>query len=253
MNHPSTTIIVLAYNNVDMSKRFLNALYNNTSNFNLILIDNNSTDGSVEYFKDFSVNRNNITLIFNESNLGVIGGRNQGYDTYQKIYEKTKDDYFVFLDNDQICQKNWLLDHHDFMKKGNYDIIGVEAWLLSSAFWPVKNCKKPGEPFSYVGCGGMMIKKYVSDKIGMFDEIYNPCYFEDPDFCIRAMQNGFSIGWNYRSNIIHIPHQTLGKINQSKRHKLLINSHSKFKDKWKKIKIRNLYQHKIDCIENCEK
>lgn len=249
MENPRTSIVVLAHNSIDMSKKFLEALYSNTNNFYLILIDNASNDGSVEYFLSFYENhKDNMTFVKNEINNGVIGGRNQGYELYKKMAKDVAGDFLVFLDNDQICQKGWLESHHFFMQEGKYDIIGVEAWLLNSSFWPIRNCKKPGEPFTYVGCGGMMMKREVPEKIGMFDEIFSPCYFEDPDFCIRAIKNGFNIGWNYFAKILHIPHQTLGKINSQKRNFFLKKSHDNFKKKWHNTKLRSLYQTKIDFI-----
>jgi GT2 family glycosyltransferase len=243
--HPKTSIIVLAHNALDINKRFLHALYKHTSNFELIMIDNASSDGSLQYFQAFSADKTNMTLVSNSQNLGVIGGRNQGYEIYAKM--PNRPEYFVFLDNDQFCQSKWLEMHHSVMEYGKYDIVGVEAWLLNSSFWPVKNCKRPGEPFSYVGCGGMMIKSKVTDAIGMFDNRFNPCYFEDPDFCFRARQQSFRIGWNYKAAITHLPHQTLGK--NSKRWQHLRNSHAKFQDKWKDTKMLPMFQVKLEVLE----
>lgn len=244
--HPYTAIVVLSHNGLDINKRFIHSLYKHTENFHLIIIDNASSDGSLEYFKEIVSEKSNIVLQSNRKNLGVIGGRNQGYEIYSQMVNKPE--YLVFLDNDQFCQKNWLFLHHQVMEEGKYDVVGVEAWLLNSAFWPVKNCRKPGEPFSYVGCGGMMIKSKVLDAVGIFDERFNPCYFEDPDFCFRARKSGFRIGWNYKPRLLHVPHQTLGK--NSKRRFFLQQSHQRFKEKWKGVKMPHMFQVKLEILEN---
>jgi GT2 family glycosyltransferase len=84
------------------------------------------------------------------------------------------------------------------MESGSYDLVGADAWLMDSSFMPRHNCKKKGDPYTYVGCGGMMVKKEVVDRLGLFDEQFNPAYFEDPDFNFRAREAGFKIGWNQK-------------------------------------------------------
>ena len=79
---------------------------------------------------------------------------------------------------------------------------------------PVKKVEDIRDYFTYVGCGGMLMKRRVPEKIGIFDTRFNPAYFEDPDFSFRAHQAGFKIGWNIAAKLVHLPHQTLGKVNQ---------------------------------------
>jgi GT2 family glycosyltransferase len=54
--------------------------------------------------------------------------------------------------------------------------------------------------------GGMMIKKEVVEEIGLFDPQFNPKYFEDPDFCFRAIRKGYKIGWCVDYVIEHQKH-----------------------------------------------
>lgn len=121
--HPQIAIIVLSYNGLNVTKKFLNDLYNNTENFSIIMIDNGSTDGTKEYLLDFAKNHHNMLLTLNENNAGVINGRNQGYAIYKTM--NNKPDLFMFLDNDQYVQKGWLEQHYDVMEHGAFDIVGV--------------------------------------------------------------------------------------------------------------------------------
>jgi GT2 family glycosyltransferase len=75
---------------------------------------------------------------------------------------------------------------------------------------------KYGDRFTYVGCGGMYIKKEVVESVGLFDEIFNPCYFEDPDYNFRCVQKGFKIDWIPNLPLIHKAHSTLGKRNDKR-------------------------------------
>jgi GT2 family glycosyltransferase len=242
--NPKTCIIVLSHNGLDVTKKFLNDLYANTQNFVLIMIDNGSSDGTPIYLSEFSTKHDNVIFVANDENLGVIGGRNQGYEMYKNLPDAP--DYFMFLDNDQYVQSGWLEHHHEVLEAGDFDIVGVEAWLIDHRCVPVMQCKKPSDAFSYVGCGGMLIKREVTDKIGMFDSGFNPCYFEDPDFCYRAREAGFKIGWNYKPRLIHLAHQTLG-VNPRKR-EYFLKSHAYFKSKWHKKSMKPILQARLPVL-----
>lgn len=244
MPHPHTAIVVLSHNNVEITKKFLELLFKRTKDFYLIMIDNGSTDSTVSYLESkVYANEENpsMILVYNQQNLGVIGGRNQGYALYSTL--ESVPEYLCFLDNDQFVRDGWLEQHHEFMQKGKYDVVGADAWLMNTLYKPVHNCKNPGEPFSYVGCGGMMVKKAVLDKIGLFDEQFNPAYFEDPDFNFRVRQSGFNVGWNFAAKIDHLPHQTLGK--SKDRMVYFKQSYERFVKKWQWITMNPIRQNPI--------
>lgn len=244
MNTFQTAIVVLNYNGLEVSKKFLNHLYSHTKDFLLILIDNGSNDSSVEYFGDFASKNSNVIFISNDTNLGVIGGRNQGYEIYSKLENNPK--FICFLDNDQFVNAGWLEHHYEVLSQSNADLVGVEAWLMNSNLRPVKQCKHINDPWTYVGCGGMLMKSIVPETIGMFDPQFNPCYFEDPDFCFRASDAGFIIAWNSKAKLVHMPHQTLGK--NSKRMIHFENSHLKLVQKWRSKRRRPTRQHLVDSL-----
>lgn len=233
-----TTIVVLSHNARHITEKFIDLLFANTEHFNLIMIDNGSTDGTVEYLnKTLSVtglpnfDSRIVTLVINKENLGVIGGRNIGFE----LFNSHPTDYLCFLDNDQFVQKDWLNQYLKFMSEGNYDLAGADAWFMDNQFMPRRNCKNKGEPYTYVGCGGMLMKRKVAEDLVGFDEQFNPAYFEDPDFNFRARQNGYKVGWNSEAKIIHLPHQTLGK--NANRMKIFADSYQKFKNKWNTTKM----------------
>jgi GT2 family glycosyltransferase len=216
-NHSAKVdIILLSFNGLDISKTFLNCLYENTSeaDFNLIWIDNGSTDGTPCFLQEFSANRHNMALVLNEKNAGVIDGRNQGFAMLQELLA-VQSEYIICLDNDQFVREDWLEHHFKVLQRG-YDLVGVEAWQMSRTFLPIRKIERVGEWFNYVGCGGCLISRKVTDKIGLYDPRFNPSYFEDPDFCFSAVEAGFKIGWNDKAKITHLPHQTLGKLGAEK-------------------------------------
>jgi GT2 family glycosyltransferase len=243
-----TDVVVLTHNRLAVTKLFVEAIYKNTDqeSFNLIFVDNASTDGTPEYLLEESKNRNWCVLTMDE-NTGVIGGRNIGA-------KAVVSDYFVNLDNDQLPQENWLQTLHNRMND-RYDIVGCEAWRMTPAkptpsttistmrrpYYPYYRCTKPGEHFHYIGCGGMLIRKNVYKKVGikendgslsLFDTRFSPAYFEDPDLSWRAIQAGFKLAWEPNCKIKHLAHQTINTQRTFDKGKQFIKSWMAFRDKW---------------------
>lgn len=188
---PRVDIICLVHNSLPVTRGFVKSLFANTSNFRLIFVDNGSTDDTPEFLKE-GEDQGRWKVISPGENLGVIGGRNLGV-------QHVEADFFMNIDNDQYPGPRWLEGLFALINKG-YDVAGPEAWELTPpkasgalvmngqvvsdrSYFPYKHCEHPGDTFTYIGCGGSLIKTSVYKKIGLFDERFNPAYFEDPDFC----------------------------------------------------------------------
>jgi GT2 family glycosyltransferase len=240
--HPTTDIIVLVHNRIDVTKKFVQRLFDHTQNFRLIFVDNASTDETPE-FLDVGRLLGKWQVIRHDYNLGVICGRNSA----TKMLESG---YFLNIDNDQLVTEGWLQKLHDTMNQG-YDIVGTEAWRLippgrprqaiivhgqplncPNDYFPYHKCRRLTEPFTYIGCGGMLIKKEVFEKIGLFDEQFSPAYFEDPDFCFRAIQAGFKLGWCPSCKIEHLAHQTISTQSLFNKGEQFRRSMRLFQQKW---------------------
>ena len=68
------SIITLTYNKLKYTKKYVESLFKYTKDFELIIVDNGSTDGTREYLQSL----NNVKLIFNDENIGFSKGNNQG-------------------------------------------------------------------------------------------------------------------------------------------------------------------------------
>ncbi|MBO6088297.1 glycosyltransferase, partial [bacterium] len=121
------SIITLTYNNLEYTRNFIKSLYENTKDFELILVDNGSTDGTVEYLK--SLPYNNIKFIFNEKNLGFPKGNNQGL-------EIAEGEYIGFLNNDILLSSNWF-EGVEFVFKNETDAAFVSPFHLNPAYYNV--------------------------------------------------------------------------------------------------------------------
>jgi GT2 family glycosyltransferase len=206
-------------------------LYSNILiSFELVVLDNGSTDGTVEYLEELS-NRKDIVFLQNKTNEGVITGRNKAY-----LMSKDSNKFICFLDNDQYVQENWL-DSYEKCFESGCDVTSIEAWKMRQDYFPLSKITDHNASYQYVGAGGMMVKKKVIDDIGLFDEDFF-MYFEDPDFCWRAYDAGYKVGWNNGNVVIHEPHSLLGK--EPKRRQYFYDSLKKFQKKWENRELPNL-------------
>lgn len=219
--NPKTSIVILTCNRLDVTKRCIEALMANTSNYELIMIDNGSNDGTPEWLesKGLKVHRN-------ATNLGVVIARNQGL-------KLATSEYIVMMDNDVFVTKGWLEELFDKLGNGN-DIVGIEAWQIDHSFQACHKCVNKNERIDYLGGACNLYKRRVFETIGLLDEGFSPAYYEDVDICIRATKRGFKLGWFTSPRIKHEEHATL--IHGQRDfvyHEALAKSHTRFASKMK--------------------
>jgi GT2 family glycosyltransferase len=223
-------IIILTYNNVLYTQRCIENLYQFTSDFNLFIFDNGSTDETVTYLTQLSKDKDNISLFLSDKNVGIISGRCLAYDVLKK--SSIGSPYICFLDNDQLVQHGWLETYLELLSQ--YDVVGTEAWKMRDDFYPYRKIIDKNDFFNYVGAGGLVIKKEVVDTIGLFDTVFEMAYYEDPDFVFRAYKKGFKIGWNYKKKIFH---NHKGPLLKPENRIYFMNNWKKFQKKWVGFKL----------------
>lgn len=192
------SFVILTHNRLDVTKDCIESILSTSSNYELILIDNASTDGTVEWLKSrvpFA------KIIENKENLGVVKARNQGL-------KLTTADLVVMMDNDVVLQPGWFQDMSQPLREG-YDIVGIEGWQLDHNWAASWKCQKPHERFDYLGGACNIFKRKVFETAGLLDEGFSPAYYEDVDLCIRAKRAGFKLAWVPSNKIFHKEHSTL--------------------------------------------
>ncbi len=203
---PEISVLILNYNNTNDTLECVHSLMkNNFNNYEIILIDNGSTDGSKEILKELESKYSNIIFIINKINLGFAEGANKGMSI-------ARGDYILFLNNDTIVKEDFLdclikqaSEHPDasiFCPKIYFydrpDTIwfagGYIDWKYQGAHIGYgrkdSNIYDTAATCEYVTGCAMLIKKEVIKKIGLFDESFF-AYQEDVDLCIRARKAGY--------------------------------------------------------------
>ena len=204
-------IIVLNWNGADDTLNCVESLQQQTLRPEIIIVDNNSSDDSVERFEDHvkSQKKDAPILIKNSQNLGFAGGINTGL-----VYAKEHNfEYIGVLNPDAIADKKWcralvdeLSTHLDcgiatgIMQRRDgktLDTTGdfYTTWGLPgprNRDEPIKNApSKPGEVFGATG-GGAIYRAAIFDDIDMFDEDFF-MYYEDVDLSFRAQLAGWKV------------------------------------------------------------
>ena len=241
------SIIILNYNNKAIIEKCVDSLlnYNRRYKYEIIIIDNQSKDGSYELLQK---KYKNIKLYRNSKN-GCSSGRNLGV-------ANSKKDYIMFLDSDQYATNFYWLDNYiEILEKKPF--IGAVGWAggwfnkKGFAFHTFENFEYRYMPpqglyridIGYLGSGGLMLSRTLFQKIGGFDVNYDPTCYEDTDLSLKIRHCGKEIVYSPYLSIIHNPHQTTKS--GSKEHEKLIKKNGiYFINKWKEIdsKLLNYYK-----------
>ena len=220
------SLVILSWNTKNLLRDCLKSI-NLKDVFEIIVVDNNSSDGSWEMVeKEFP----NVKLIKNKKNLGFAKGNNQGI-------RKAKGDLIMLLNSDTIISKGSLKKLVNVFLKNNKIAAASPLLLFKSGeiqedyymkfpnLWqiffyhnrllrplilktPLKNLilsklsKKKIIEVEQLPGAALMAKKEVWDKVGLLDEDYHFLY-EDVDWCFRAKKLDLKLTVVPEAKIIH--------------------------------------------------
>ena len=257
MPNKSVSIIILTWNGIEYTKKCLDTLKKHTeySDYKIIIVDNGSTDGTVDYLKSLD----NISLIINPVNVGFVRGNNQAI----KVSDPDSD--IILLNNDTeilTSQKKWIQNLHDTAySKPDIGVIGCRlqrpsgmlqhagAYMPVKTFWGQQIGSEEMDinqyPYTHevecVAFACVYIKRELINKIGVLSEDYFS-YFEDTDYCLTAREAGYKTVCCGEVTIIH--HENVStKENKVSHSDLFETSQKTFKKKWAK-KLENRYNKK---------
>lgn len=229
------SVVILNYNNKNVIFNCLDTLikFNERYGYEIIVVDNQSTDGSYELIAE----RYKDVKLYRNAKNGCSSGRNLG------IAHATKE-YVIFLDSDQwVTRENWLDVYLEILEKQrNVGAIGwTGGWFNRKgySFHTVNNFSYGYMPpkalcrsdIGYLGTGGMMVKKSLLDEIGGFDLNYDPTCYEDTDLSLEIRHRGKELYYCPYLGVGHLPHQTT-KSGSDAHEKLIKEKGDYFVNKW---------------------
>lgn len=245
--YPKISVIVLCYNQLEYTKQCVRSVLEQTAypNYELVIVDNNSTDGTVNYLKQIASENVNVKIVLNQDNRGFAGGNNDGIAV-------SDGDYIVLLNNDTIVTRGWLtglLKHYSNDSKAGIvgpitNSIGNEAKInvpyTDVASMPLfayqYTTEHMGEEFPHSGILAMfcvMISRKIYDEVGPLDEGYGIGMFEDDDYSMAVTSKGYSLIMAEDVFIHHYGTVSFKKLENEEYKKIFDTNKEYFEKKWK--------------------
>ena len=220
MDTCKVSVIIPNYNGREYLRECLECLLlQSYRNFEVIVVDNGSVDGSEKIVEDFE----GYKLVRNEKNLGFAKAVNQGI-------RLSRSEYVILLNNDAMAEYNFIeemvkgiskskkifscasrmIQYNDRSKLDNtgdfYTIMGYAFQRGMDA--DIKRYKRAGKIFS--ACAGAAIyRREVFEEIGFFDERHF-AYLEDMDVGFRANIYGYRSIYLPKAVVYHVGSGTSG-------------------------------------------
>jgi hypothetical protein len=204
---PLVSVIILNYNGLRFAEQCVRSVLDSDyANFEVILVDNGSVDGSYEVLTQSFGTVPKVRIVRNPINLGFAEGNNVGY-------RSSKGDIALFLNIDTEVRRNWLRPLVSSMI-WNDKVGGAQCKLLSmekrdaidsaGGFLDVLGYVYPNRADTidkdheifYAEGAAMAFKRSVLGEVefdaGPFD-ISHFLYYEDSDLCWRVRLRGYEI------------------------------------------------------------
>ena len=223
------SIVIVNWNTPEVTVRSIGAVREHTLvSYELILVDNGSTDSSQVVLSEYS--RQGARVILNEQNLGFAGGYNVGI-------RASKCDLVCLLNSDAFPTRGWMQSMLRCREKTGAAMVG--PWT-NEAKGPQRKKRKhrlipgifrPYKEVNFLSFFCVLIDRKVFDKIGLLDERFGLGTYDDDDFCRRARQVGFPLVIDPHAWVWHEAHATM-QANRLDEESLKKENRKKYAQKW---------------------
>lgn len=217
-NFPLVSVVIVNHNGIEFVNACLRSVLNsNYPDFEVIFVDNASSDGSLQFVKNNFATDCRVHIIENSESVGPAVGRNKGI-------AAAKGKYIAFLDNDTEVDASWLLElinvleqdstigaaQSKLLKLDQRDIFDYAGDYLTPFGFLSERARgaKDNGQFNYIAdifsakSASSIIRKDLLDKIGGFDEDYY-MYLEETDLCWRVWLAGARVVFAPASKVYH--------------------------------------------------
>lgn len=238
-----TSIVIATFNQLVYTCQCLESIRLRTDEpYELIVVDNGSTDGTVEYLEACG----DVRVIRNAENRGFPAAANQGI-------QASRGRQVLLLNNDVIVTTGWLCRLLAAMHRDSqiglvgpcsncvgsseqriqvtYDgLAALDAFALE---WGRQNHGQTLATNRLIGfC--LLIRRELIDRIGLLDERFGIGNFEDDDYCRRALQRGYRAVVARDAFIHHFGNRTF-KASGVDLQALLRKNRAIYREKWNEL------------------
>ena len=244
---PKVSVIVVTYNNIELTGACLKSLdeYSQYEYLELIVVDNASSDGTPKFLSEWVANGQNRRLILNDENRGFAAANNQGLAV-------ANGEYLVLLNNDTYVTPGWirtLVRHlqrdktigligpvtNNIGNEAKIDIAydGMDEMRLKSAAYTRRHIGQT-HPLKTAAFFCVMMPRATYERVGTLDEAFGRGFFEDDDYCRRVEQIGLSIACAEDVFIHHYLSASFNKLRSADRQALFEQNKATYEAKWGK-------------------
>ena len=242
---PKVSIVIVTYNNADLNRLCLESVFARTEwpQFEVIVVDNGSTDGTRALLRELESARKNLTVIANPTNRGFAAACNQGL-------EAASGNFLVLLNNDTVVARGWLtalvghlkanpgigligpvtnaIANEAKVEAGYSDVQDMPAW---AAEWTRAH---DGESFAIpmLAFFCMAMHRQTWESVGPLDERFGIGMFEDDDYNRRARSQGWEIRCARDSFVHHWQKASFRLLGKDAYLALFEENRKKYEEKW---------------------
>ncbi len=199
-----TTLMMVTYNRLELTKQTLDHLFANDPgvDYNLVIIDNGSTDGTVAFLD--AINNNGrlkkLIIVKLTENKGIAIGRNIAL----KEADKLNTIWYSTIDNDVLLPINWLYDCIEVLRNNStYGMMGVNFESQKFPIIKLNGFEIQNKAQGNLGTACTVFHKRFHQLLGFFNTEYGLYGEEDADMGMRARAIGLKLGY-LKENGVHL-------------------------------------------------
>lgn len=250
VSEPKVSVVIPVHNQFSLTYNCVASLILafNHCQFEVVLVDDASTDNTVDYEDYFE----NIRCVTNPSNRGFLLSAKAGV-------EASSGEYAILLNNDTEVTTGWLDEMVGvFNRFDNVGAVGSKLIYPNGKLqeaggivwnngkpWNIGNGKNSSHPSynyvrqaDYLSGAALMIQRDVWDEIGGFSEEFIPAYYEDTDVCFKVRDAGYRTMYCPHSIVVHFEGMSNGRDTNAGIKRFQSVNAPTFRRKW-----RRAYRH----------
>jgi len=211
----------------------------------VIIVDDGSTDGSVEFVRNFKSQTSNLRLIEQKENNGFSVAVNLGV-------RNAKGDLVCLLNTDVSPSRNFL--EYVLMHFNDENVFAVS--LHEKGYGPAVGYFRNG----YFEHGGLPARKEITETMwvnggsgvfrrrmwkelkGFDEELLSPFYWEDVDISYRAQKRGYRVLWEPGARVLHQHESVINTNNFARRKMNMIKERNELLFIWKNITSKQMFR-----------